>query len=276
MAAELQGKVALVTGAARGQGRSHALRLAEEGANVVAIDLCGQVDTVPYDMSTEDDLQSTVKLVEGTGSRILSAVVDARDASAMQEIADRGVEEFGHLDIVCANAGIWSAGGIRDVSTDAWEDMLAINLTGAFHTAKATVEHLVASGGGSFIATSSVFGLKGRGGIVAYTAAKHGVSGLVRDMAAELAPHCVRVNSIHPGSVDTAMVRNEYIYKLFRPEKDHPVYDDAKAGISAMNALPIDLMSARDISEMVVFLASDRARYITGTSIPVDAGFMQL
>ncbi|ABH00691.1 dichlorophenolindophenol-dependent carveol dehydrogenase (plasmid) [Rhodococcus jostii RHA1] len=272
----LEGKVALVTGAARGQGRSHALRMAEEGANIIAVDLCDQISTVPYDMSDHNDLHETGRLVEEYGRRVITAVCDVRDSDSLRSTVARCVQDLGRLDIVCANAGIWSAGGVRDLTVDSWNDMISVNLTGVFNTAQATVEHLIAAGGGSFIATSSVFGLKGRGGIAHYASSKHGVTGLARDMAGELAPFSIRVNSIHPGGVRTPMVENEHLFRLFRPDLDHPGWDDVKETLSSMNALPIDSIPVQDISNLVLFLASDESRYITGTSIPVDAGFVHL
>ncbi|WP_226363489.1 mycofactocin-coupled SDR family oxidoreductase [Pseudonocardia abyssalis] len=272
----LDGKVAFVTGAARGQGRSHAVRMAQEGADIIAVDICDQVGTVPYGMSGEADLAETAKLVEAEDRRIVHRTADVRDAAALVAAVDAGVAELGRLDIVAANAGICSFGGVRDLTAEQWQDMIDINLTGVFNTAKATVEHLIAAGGGAFIATSSVYGLKGNGGVAHYTAAKHGVTGLLRAMTHELAPFHVRVNSIHPTSVNTDMIQNDPMYRLFRPDLESPDAEDAKDGFASLNILPIPWIEPVDISNAIVFLASDEARYVTGVSLPVDAGCMQL
>ncbi|WP_207908997.1 mycofactocin-coupled SDR family oxidoreductase [Pseudonocardia endophytica] len=272
----MEGKVALVTGAARGQGRSHAVRLAQEGADIIAIDICDQIDSVPYGLSSEADLAQTAKLVEAEDRRIVHAVADTRDAGALAAAVDRGVSELGRLDIVLANAGIVSYGGVRDLTAEQWNDMIGTNLTGVFNTARATVEHLIASGGGSFIATSSVYGLKGNGGVAHYTAAKHGVTGLLRAMTHELAPFNIRVNSIHPTTVNTDMIQHDAQYRLFRPDLDNPTAEDAKAGFASLNIMPIPWVETTDITNAVLFLASDKARYITGVALPVDAGSMQI
>jgi SDR family mycofactocin-dependent oxidoreductase len=272
---KLTGKVALVTGAARGQGRSHAVRLAQEGADIIAVDICRQIASVPYDLATESDLEQTAKLVEAEDRRIVTAVADVRDATALREAVGAGVAQLGRLDVVVANAGICSFGGVRELTAEAWNDMISVNLTGAFTTAQATVEHLIAAGGGAFIATSSVYGLKGNGSAPHYTAAKHGLTGLIRAMTHELAPFHIRVNSIHPTSVSTDMVHNDAMYRLFRPDLDAPTTEDVEDGFTSINVLPVPWVEAVDVSNAVVFLASDDARYITGVSLPVDAGCMQ-
>ncbi|HEV7709572.1 MAG TPA: mycofactocin-coupled SDR family oxidoreductase [Asanoa sp.] len=269
----VEGKVAFITGAARGQGRSHALRLAEEGADIIAIDLCGQVDSVPYPMSTPDDLAETVKAVEALDRRIVATQADVRDYAAVKRAVDDGVAQLGRLDIVSANAGISSVGRADELSEQTWRDMIDTNLTGVWHTAKAAIPALKAGGaGGSMVLTSSAAGLMAMENIGHYVSAKHGVIGLMRTLALELAPHSIRVNAICPTTVDTPMIQNEATYRLFRPDLDDPSVDDAAESFMTMNALPVRWVEARDISNALLFLASDEARYITGVALPVDAG----
>jgi (+)-trans-carveol dehydrogenase len=268
----VEGKVAFVTGAARGQGRSHAIRLAEEGADIIAVDITGQIDSVPYAMSTPDDLAQTVKEVEALDRRIVAVTADVRNYGALKAAVDEGVAQLGKLDIVSANAGIASFGTAADLEEEVWQDMLDVNLTGVWHTAKATIPHLRANGGGSIILTSSAAGLKGYPGLAHYVSAKHGVVGLMRTLANELAPDLIRVNSVHPTSVNTDMIHNKATYDLFAPDLENPTKEQLAERFQAMNALPIPWVEARDISNAVLFLASDEARYITGVTLPVDAG----
>lgn len=269
----VEGKVAFITGAARGQGRSHAVRLAEEGADIIAVDLCAQVETVPYAMATPDDLAETVTQVEALDRRIVATQADVRDPAALKAALDDGVAQLGRLDIVAANAGIFSMGAGDDLGEDAWRDMIDINLTGVWRTCKAAVPHLIAGGnGGAIVLTSSVAGLRGSQNIAHYVSAKHGVVGLMRSLALELAPHSIRVNSVHPTMVNTDMILNDAAYKLFRPELDAPTVEDASQVFTTMNALPTPWVEPRDISNALLFLASDEARFITGVTLPVDAG----
>jgi (+)-trans-carveol dehydrogenase len=269
----VEGKVAFITGAARGQGRSHAIRLAEEGADIIAVDLCGQVDSVPYPMSTPDDLAETVKAVEALDRRIVATQADVRDYTAVKRAVDEGVAQLGRLDIVSANAGISSVGRADELSEQTWRDMIDTNLTGVWHTAKATIPALKAGGnGGSMVLTSSAAGLMAMENIGHYVSAKHGVIGLMRTLALELAADSIRVNAICPTTVDTPMILNEATYRLFRPDLDDPSVDDAAESFMTMNALPVRWVEARDISNALLFLASDEARYITGVALPVDAG----
>jgi SDR family mycofactocin-dependent oxidoreductase len=276
MPGRVEGKVAFITGAARGQGRSHAIRLAEEGADIIAIDLNDQVGTVPYAMSTPDDLAQTVKEVEALDRRIVATQADVRDFGALKGALDAGVSELGRLDIVSANAGIFSFGALDELPEQTWQDMIDINLTGVWHTAKAAIPHLIAGGrGGSMILTSSTAGLMALGNIGHYVAAKHGVVGLMRTLALELAPHSIRVNSVHPTSVNTDMIQNEVTYKLFRPDLEHPTRDDAGEAFRSLNALPVRWVEPIDVSNAVLWLASDEARYVTGVTLPIDAGQLQ-
>jgi SDR family mycofactocin-dependent oxidoreductase len=273
MTGRVEGKVAFITGAARGQGRSHAVRLAQEGADIIAVDLCDQVDSVPYQMATPEDLADTVKQVEALDRRIVATKADVRDYGALKKALDDGVAQLGRLDIVSANAGIASFGGAEELPEQTWQDMIDTNLTGVWHAAKAAIPHLIAGGrGGSIVLTSSAAGLKAYANAAHYVSAKHGVVGLMRTLALELAPHMIRVNSLHPTQVDTDMVMNEFTFKLFSPDTLNPTIEDFRPASQAMNALPIPWVEPVDISNALLFLASDEARYITGVTLPVDAG----
>ncbi len=269
----VEGKVAFITGAARGQGRSHALRLAQEGADIIAVDLCRQVDSARYPLATSEDLQQTVKEVEALDRRIVAVEADVRDFAALKSAVDDGVAQLGRLDIVSANAGIAGFGRADELTDEEWGDMLDINLTGVWHTAKAAIPHLKAGGnGGSIILTSSTAGLMGMENLAHYVAAKHGVVGLMRTLALELAPDMIRVNSVHPTSVDTDMIHNSATYALFAPDLDNPTRDQVGERFQGLNALPIKWVEPVDISNAVLWLASDEARYVTGVTLPIDAG----
>ncbi|MFZ0045152.1 MAG: mycofactocin-coupled SDR family oxidoreductase [Streptosporangiaceae bacterium] len=273
MAGRVEGKVAFITGAARGQGRSHAIRLAQEGADIIAIDLCAQVDSVPYPMSTPDDLAQTVREVEALDRRIVATQADVRDYGAVKAALDAGVAELGRLDIVAANAGISSVGRAEELPEQTWQDMIDTNLTGVWHAAKAAIPHLKAGGrGGSIIITSSAAGLMAMQNIGHYVTAKHGLVGLMRTLALELAPDSIRVNSLHPTTVNTAMIQNAPTYALFRPDLENPTAEDAAESLLTLNALPVKWVEPIDISNALLFLASDEARYITGVTLPIDAG----
>jgi (+)-trans-carveol dehydrogenase len=269
-------KVALITGAARGQGRSHAVRLAEEGADIIGTDICGQIDSVPFPMATPDDLEETRKLVEQLGRRMICARADVRDAAAMRAAVADGIAALGQLDIVVANAGIWSHERAERMPEPMWQDMIEVNLTGVFNTCQAALPHLLQAGrGGSIVLISSTAGLRGVPNSVHYAAAKHGVVGIMRSLANELAPNNIRVNTVHPTTVDTDMVRNEAILKLFRPGMESPTVEDAIPAFKTLNMLPVPWVESIDISNAVLFLASDESRYITSVSLPVDAGSSQ-
>lgn len=260
----VEGKVALITGAARGQGRSHAVRLAEEGADIVALDVCEPIPVAQYEMSTVDDLAETAELVKAQGRRVVTAVVDVRDAEALSAAVSRAVEELGHLDIVCANAGICIAGTWDTVTAQAWQAVIDINLTGAWNTCAATIGHLIAAGGGSLIITSSYAGLRGAPFLAAYSASKHGVVGLARELSNELAEHNIRVNTVHPTGVSGTGMAVPGLFPLLEKKPQ-------LAGAYA-NALPVETVDPVDISNAVVYLASDEGRYVTGIALPVDAG----
>lgn len=269
----VEGKVAFITGAARGQGRSHAVRLAEEGADIIAIDICAQIDSVPFPMARPEDLAETVAQVEALDRRIVAVQADVRDHAAVQRAVDDGVAQLGRLDIVSANAGIYSHGLLADMEPQTWQDMIDVNLTGVYYTCRAAIPHLMAGGrGGSMILTSSSVGIRAIANLGHYGSAKHGVVGLMRTLALELAPHMIRVNSIHPTSVDTDMIHNDSMYSLLMPGVAEPTREMCGEILEGINALPVPWVEPRDISNAVLFLASDEARYITGVTLPVDCG----
>ena len=265
MAGRVAGKVAFITGAARGQGRSHAIRLAEEGADVIAVDICRDYGTVPYAMATEADLAQTVKAVEALDRRIVATQADVRDAAALKAAVDDGVAQLGRLDIVSANAGICTVQPWDEVSPAVWQDTLDTNLTGVWNTMVVSVPHLIAAGGGSIICTSSTAGIKGLPYLAPYVAAKHGVVGIARTMANELASRKIRVNTVHPTGVDTPMGTGLGGLEAL-------IGRDPNLGPIYLNTLPVEVVDPRDISNAVLFLASDEARYVTGLEFTVDAG----
>jgi SDR family mycofactocin-dependent oxidoreductase len=274
----VEGKVALITGAARGQGRSHAIRLAEEGADIIAIDICEHIPSALHTMGTEEELNETVQQVEKLDRRIIAKKADVRDREALGAAIAEGVRELGRLDIVSVNAAIASVNPVLELSNAEWHDVIDVNLTGAWNTAVESIPHILAGGrGGSVIFTSSAAGI----GVVAnlghYNASKHGTIGLMKTLALELGPQNVRVNAICPTNVDTPMLVNDKLMKLFMPHLESPTREDAEAEGSnyrAVNAIPIPWVDPIDISNAVLFLASDEARYITGIAMPVDAGFL--
>jgi (+)-trans-carveol dehydrogenase len=274
MAGRVEGKVAFITGAARGQGRSHAVRLAQEGADIIAIDICKQIDSVQIPLSTPEDLAETADLVKGLDRRIYTAEVDVRDYDALKAAVDVGVGQLGRLDIIVANAGIGNGGATLDKTREGdWTDMIDVNLGGVWKTVKAGVPHILEGGrGGSIVLTSSVGGLKAYPHTGHYVAAKHGVVGLMRTFAVELGQHNIRVNSVHPTNVNTPLFMNEGTMRLFRPDLQNPGPDDMKVVAQMMHTLPIGWVEPEDISNAVLFLASDEARYITGVTLPIDAG----
>ena len=265
MAGRVAGKVAFITGAARGQGRAHAIRLAEEGADIIAVDICRDYDTVGYPMATEADLAETVKAVEALDRRIVATVADVRDAAGLKAAVDDGVAQLGRLDIVSANAGICTIQTWDEVTPQVWQDTLDTNLTGVWNTMVVSVPHLIAAGGGSIICTSSTAGIKGLPYLAPYVAAKHGVVGIARTMANELARHSIRVNTVHPTGVDTPMGTG-------LGGLEPLINRDPSLGPIYMNTLPVEVVDPRDISNAVLFLASDEARYVTGLEFTVDAG----
>lgn len=269
----LEGKVAFITGAARGQGRSHALALAKEGADIIAVDVSAQVDTVPYDTATAEDLAETVRQVEALDRRIIASEADVRDLTALTKAADDGAAELGRIDIVLANAGINTMSPALEMDEHTWQTMIDINLTGAWKTIRAAAPHIVSGGrGGSIVITSSLASIIANANIAHYSAAKAGLVGLMQVLAKELGPQNIRVNTVHPTTVATPMILNDATYKLFRPDVAEPTRADFEEAALTLNTLPVPMVEAQDISNAVLYLVSDAGRYVTGTTHVVDAG----
>jgi SDR family mycofactocin-dependent oxidoreductase len=267
------GKVVLISGGARGQGRSHAVLMAEEGADIITFDICGQVASVEYPMATPEDLQDTVHLVEKTGRRIVARQADVRDCDAVSEVVQEGVAELGQIDFVIANAGILAASGPQSEDRQAFYDSVDIMLTGVFHTCEAAIPGMIKrDAGGAVIIVSSTAGLRGLAvpgrfpspGLLGYTSAKHAIVGLMRSYANALAPHNIRCNTVHPTGVDTPMVVNEAFRRL---NEETP-----ELAARLMNPLPVELLDPSDVTKSIMFLCSDDGKYITGTTLTVDAG----
>jgi len=267
---KLDGKVAFITGAARGQGRSHAVRLASEGADIIAVDVCAQLDTTVYPLATDEDLEQTVAEVEALDRRIVAVKADVRDGEALQSAVAEGVGQLGSLDIVLANAGIAGLGAEGD-EQKIFQETIDVNLTGVWNTVYVAAPIMIEQGrGGAIVLTSSTQGLSGRGGdgggaMSGYCAAKHGVVGLMRSFNHWLAPHNIRVNSVHPTGVDTPMIVNDHATEYFAARP-------AMAAVFA-NLMDVDMVQPIDISNAIAWLVSDEARYVTGVTLPVDAGF---
>jgi (+)-trans-carveol dehydrogenase len=278
MASLVEGKVALITGAARGQGRSHAVRLAQEGAAIIAVDVCAPVESVRYALPAPSELDDTVDMVRSAGGRIVGCVGDVRSQHDLDAAVAEGVESFGRIDIVVANAGInGEMGPAHLLSESAWQTVIDIDLSGAWRTVKAALPAMIDGGnGGSIVFISSVGGAKGHPMVAPYIAAKHGMIGLMRSLARELAPHRIRVNAILPTNVDTPMVHNDVLFELFCPDVANPTLDDVLPRLQALNSLEVPWIEAVYVSNAVVWLSSDQARYVTGVSLPVDAGALLL
>ena len=269
---ELDGRVALVTGAARGQGRSHAVALAEAGADVVVTDLCADIASVPYDLSEPSDLDETARLVEKAGRRALAVEADVRDRAAMEAVVGQAIDELGRIDIVVANAGICGFGAMPELTAEQWDDMVAVNLTGVFHTFRAVVPHMVERGYGRLVAISSGAGRTGTPHLSHYAATKWGVIGFVKSVALEVAAHGITANVVCPATVDTPMVHNEALYSLFAPDIATPSKDAVRPRYEAMNPMRVAWLDPQEISNAVLFLASDRSSFISGETIEVSAG----
>lgn len=267
------GKVAFITGAARGQGRSHAVRFAEEGADVIAVDICEQIDTIPYPLATEDDLAETARLVEAQGRRVFARKADVRDLAGLTRVVESGVAEFGRLDVIVANAGVAGGAPTIDLTPDEWRDMIDVNETGVWHTCKAAVPAMLdGTHGGAIVLTSSELGLRASPNVAHYTASKHAVVGLMKVLAIELGASNIRVNCVLPTEVDTPMIMNELVWGVFCPDVENPGRDDLARVTRPLHVLPVPWVEPVDISNAVLFLASDEARYITGLPLLVDAG----
>ncbi|HEU4704061.1 MAG TPA: mycofactocin-coupled SDR family oxidoreductase [Conexibacter sp.] len=267
----LDGKVALITGGARGQGRSHAVTLAREGAQIVVTDVCERMPRTHYDPATEADLAETARLVEALGRRCIAIKADARRTADMNAAVERTIAELGRIDVVVANAGIVTLQDWDGVDDEVWDETIATNLTGVWRTIRPAIPHMVEAGGGSIVITASSAALHGHLGLLPYAASKGGVVGLMKSLAAELGPHSIRVNCVSPGTTATPMVHTQHVYDLFAGREGGTI-DDVKFPSAAMMLLPIPWLEPQDQSNAVLFLASDEARYITGVNLAVDAG----
>lgn len=275
MTGRLDGKVVFITGAGRGQGRNHAVRMAEQGADIIAVDICENIDTVSefYPLATEEDLAETKRLVEATGRRVVAEKADVRDFDGLKAVLEAGVSTLGRLDCVVANAGIATYGKSWELSGDQWRDMIDVNLTGVWHSAKAAVPILLEQRqGGSMIFTSSIGGLKGVQHVAHYVAAKHALVGLMRTMANELSAEGVRFNTVHPTNVDTMMIQNPGTYSMFAPSDPNPTQEKAMPGFESLSNLPTPWIDCDDVTNAMIYLLSDEARYVTGVALPVDTG----
>jgi SDR family mycofactocin-dependent oxidoreductase len=274
MPGRVEGKVAFITGAARGQGRSHAVRLAQEGADIIAVDICEPVRHISYEFPTEADLAETARQVEQLDRRIVTHKVDIRDYDGLKAAVDDGVAQLGRLDIVSANAGLGSSPyRAWEMPQEVWQDMVDVNLTGQWLTCKAAIPHMIEGGrGGSIVLTSSMAALRTYANIAHYTSAKHGVVGLMKTLALELGEYNIRVNSLHPTQVDTPMIMNDAAYQLFRPDLESPGREDMAQPSQAMHTLPVPWVEPVDISNALLYLVSDEGRYVTGVTHAVSAG----
>ncbi len=268
----VEGRVALVTGAARGQGRAHAIALANEGADLIVTDLCADIGTVPYPLGTAAELAKTVSLVEATGQRCLSMPADIRDTAGIGLVVEAGIEAFGQIDICVANAGVTGYGKFHELDDDTWNDMIDVDLTGTFKTIRAVLPHMLERRYGRIIATSSMAGRMGNANLAHYVAAKWGVIGMVKSLAMEVANKGITVNAIAPAAVDTAMLHNEAMYKLFCPDMDAPTREDVTPRYQAMNRLGVAWMEPEEVSRAVLFVAADAASSMTGQVIEVSLG----
>jgi SDR family mycofactocin-dependent oxidoreductase len=272
----LDGKVALITGAARGMGRSHALRFAKEGADIIAVDIAAPIRSASAPATDPSELESLAKEIEALDRRVFTAKLDIRDEATFTQVVKDGVAELGRLDIAIANAGIGAPGHpVEEVPLQEWEDLISINLTGVFLTAKVAIPHIKATGEGSgrLILISSALGLRAMPNVSSYVAAKHGVVGLMKSLAMELAPFNITVNSVHPTNVNTPLIQNENVYKSFRPDLEHPTKEDAEPVFTSLNLLEVPWVEPEDVTEVCLYLAAKSGRFVTGSTFRVDAGW---
>jgi SDR family mycofactocin-dependent oxidoreductase len=268
----VDGRVALVTGAARGQGRAHAIALANEGADLIITDLCADISTVPYSLGSSEELAETASMVEATGRRCLTMTADIRDTAAMGLVVEAGLDTFGAIDICVANAGVTGYGKFHELDDDTWNDMIDVDLTGTFKTIRAVLPTMLDRRYGRIIATSSMAGRMGNANLAHYVAAKWGVIGMVKSLAMEVANKGITVNAIAPAAVDTPMLHNEAMYKLFCPDMEAPTREDVTPRYQAMNRLGVAWMDPEEISRAVLFVAADAAGSMTGQVIEVSLG----
>lgn len=269
----LDGKTAAITGAARGMGRAHAVTLAREGANILICDIDGPLDTVEYDLATPDDLEETARQVRALGREVVAMRADVRSEAQLAAFVAAGIERFGQLDVMVANAGVTGYAPAHELTAEAWDVILDVNLKGAWLSAKVAIPHMIEQRGGSIIFISSGLGLKGLPEAGHYAAAKHGVVGLMRSLALELAPCWIRCNTVHPAGTNTPMAHNPMHYTRFAGGREDATLADVVEVYESIAALPIPWTEPEDIANAVLWLASDEARYVTGVTLPVDGGW---
>ncbi|SDC66990.1 mycofactocin-coupled SDR family oxidoreductase [Rhodococcus tukisamuensis] len=269
---DFEGKVALVTGGARGQGRSHAVAFAERGADVVICDRCEDNDSVFYPLATEDDLAETVRLVEATGRRCIAVKADTGDRAAMDALVARAESEFGRVDVAVANAGVSVAAPVQSMTSAQWNEVINSNLTGVFNTLGAVSPGMIERGYGRIITISSMLGRAGNTNMVAYAASKWGVIGMTKSAALDLAKFGITVNAIAPGNISTPMIHNDALYSLMRPDLDAPTMDDVAPVFESLHAQPVPWLDPFEITRAVLFFAAEASAHITGTVLPIDAG----
>jgi SDR family mycofactocin-dependent oxidoreductase len=272
----LEGKVALITGGSRGLGRAHALTCAREGADVIIVDIADQMDTVPYKMATQEDLDETVAQVEAYDKRALAIKADVRVQLELDEAVSRGIAEFGKIDILIANAGIWTQAPFWELTDDQWDEMLGVNLTGVWKSAKAVTPHMIQRQSGSIVITSSTNGLEAGLNYAHYVAAKHGVIGLMKNIALELAPYGIRCNSINPGAIKTPMTDHQGAWDMFAGHPGGTEADMMEGGYHFAALKGTTFMDPQVIADTALYLNSGLAAKVTGVTIPVDAGHLIL
>jgi SDR family mycofactocin-dependent oxidoreductase len=272
---QLDGKVAFITGIARGQGRSHALALAEEGADIIGLDLCGELESTAYPGATPEDLEETARLIKQTGRQAVLSQADVRNYDEVKAAFDRGIEQLGRVDIIIPNAGICAGGKTWEIDTAAWRETIDVNLTGAWHTVKASVPTLIEQQqGGSVVFIGSTEALKGAENMASYVSSKHAITGLMTTLSRELGRHNIRVNSVNPTCVDTHMIQNPYVWGLFRPDLEHPTREAVEDTFTSTHLLPVPWMEPIDVSRAILYLVTDSGRYITSEALKIDAGFV--
>ncbi|MFZ2530662.1 MAG: mycofactocin-coupled SDR family oxidoreductase [Rhodococcus sp. (in: high G+C Gram-positive bacteria)] len=269
---EFEGKVALITGGARGQGRAHAVAFAERGADIVICDRCENSDAVFYPLATEDDLAETVRLVEATGRRVIAEKLDTADRSALDALVARATAEFGSVDIAVANAGVSVAAPVQMMPQNMWNEAISSNLTGVFNTIGAVAPGMIERGYGRIVTISSMLGRAGNTNMAAYSASKWGVIGLTKSSALDLAQHGITVNAIAPGNISTPMIHNDFLYSMLRPDLEKPTADDVAPVFTSLHAQPVPWLDPEEITRVVLFFAAEGSAHISGTVLPVDAG----
>jgi len=269
---EFEGKVALITGGARGQGRSHAVAFAERGADVVICDRCENSDAVFYPLATDDDLAETVRLVEATGRRVIAEKLDTADRGALDKLVARATDEFGRVDIAVANAGVSVAAPVQVMPQNMWDEAISSNLTGVFNTIGAVAPGMIERGYGRIVTISSMLGRAGNTNMAAYSASKWGVIGLTKSAALDLAQHGITVNAVAPGNISTPMIHNDFLYGMLRPDLEKPTAEDVAPVFTSLHAQPVPWLDPEEITRVVLFFAAEAAAHISGTVLPVDAG----